>query len=280
MEPNTAVDVSKFVTFAAQIRERWFPDEPTWGPWFRGLRRSDYELVPSFPRCWKNPRPVDDSRNMEDELRQEFVMRAPSLIAMSPQDAWDWYFLMQHSGAPTRLLDWTEGSLIALYFAVRDAARDNDASADAAVWVLDPWWLNKLAVDVAEVITPSIATGTAKEDSKRYKPWLPERFEKVPLPELPVAVYPSYTVPRIGMQRSCFTVHGSDPKAFEKVASREDSRLLKVVVPSSSVIEIRKQLVLSGIDELTIYPDVDGLGRSLTKVLEIEAKAASTIWHT
>jgi hypothetical protein len=108
MEANTAVDVSKFVTLVAQIRDRWFPDEPTWGPWFRGLRRSDYELVPSFPRCWKNPRPVDDSRNMEDELRQEFVMRAPSLIASPPQDAWDWYFLMEHSGAPTRLLDWTE----------------------------------------------------------------------------------------------------------------------------------------------------------------------------
>jgi hypothetical protein len=216
---------------------------------------------------------------MEDELRQEFVMRAPSLIATPPQDAWDWYFLMQHSGAPTRLLDWTEGSLIALYFAVRDAVRDKDAKADAAVWVLDPWWLNKSAVDVQEVITPSSATGIAKEDAERYKPWLPERFEKVQLPELPVAVYPSYSVPRIGMQRSCFTVHGSDPKAFEKLASKEGSRLLKLVIPSSSVTEIRKQLVLSGIDELTIYPDVDGLGRSLAKVLEIEVRAASTIWH-
>lgn len=136
-----------------------------------------------------------------------------------------------------------------------------------------------MAVDEAEVITPSIATGIAKKDAKRYKPWLPERFEKVQLPELPVAVYPSYTVPRIGMQRSCFTVHGSDVEAFEKIASKEDSRLLKILIPSSSVIEIRKQLVLSGIDELTIYPDVDGLGRSLTKVLEIEVKAASTIWH-
>jgi hypothetical protein len=130
-----------------------------------------------------------------------------------------------------------------------------------------------------EVITPSMATGIAKKDAERNEPWLPVRFEKVQSPEFPVAVYPSYTVPRIGMQRSCFTVHGSDPKAFEKIASKEDSRLLKVVTPSSSVTEIRKQLVLSGIDELTIYPDIDGLGRSLTKVLEIEVKAASTIWH-
>ena len=213
---------------------------------------------------------------MEDELRQEFVMRAPSLISTPPQDPWDWYFLMQHSGAPTRLLDWTEGSLLALYFAVKD----NDASTDAAVWILDPWWLNGLVVGVEEVITPSTATGVAKSDAMRYKPWLPERFEKVKLPELPVAVYPSYTVPRIGMQRSCFTVHGADLKAFEKLCVKADSKLLKVTIPSSSIIEMRKQLVLSGVDELTIYPDVDGLGRSLNKVLDIETRAASYTWHT
>jgi hypothetical protein len=203
-------------------------------------------------------------------------MRAPSLISAPPQDDWDWYFLMQHSGASTRLLDWTEGALIALYFAVRD----NDVSTDAAVWVLDPWWLNELAVGEAEVITPSRATGIAETDAMRYRRWLPERFEKVQLPDLPVAVYPSYSVPRIGMQRSCFTVHGRDSQAFEKIAARPGSRLSKVMIPSTSVIEVRKQLALSGIDELTIYPDVDGLGRSLSKVLEIEANAASAIWDT
>ena len=41
---------------------------------------------------------------------------------------------MQHSGAPTRLLDWTEGALIALYFAVRNKLDETDA----AVWVLNP----------------------------------------------------------------------------------------------------------------------------------------------
>jgi hypothetical protein len=83
----TAADVSTFVTLVAQIRDKWFPNKPTWGPWFRGHRRSDYELIPSFPRCCKDPRPPDDSRNLEDELRQEFVMRAPSLIVAPPQDA-------------------------------------------------------------------------------------------------------------------------------------------------------------------------------------------------
>jgi hypothetical protein len=48
---------------------------------------------------------------LEDELCQEFVVRAPSLTTERPQNSWDWYFLMRHSGAPklreaTGLLHW------------------------------------------------------------------------------------------------------------------------------------------------------------------------------
>jgi len=195
-------------------------------------------------------------------------MRAPSFTQGQPQNSWDWYFLMQHSGAPTRLLDWTEGALIALYFAVRD----NERETDATVWMLDPWSLNRRALGMDEVVPPGVKAAMSDKGTARYEPWLPKLFATVQLPELPVAIYPSYTVPRISAQRSCFTVHGSDCNGLEKLANEPDSSLSKIIIPASSVRQMREQLVLCGIDEVTIYPDLDGLGRFLTTVLEIETE--------
>lgn len=44
---------------------------------------------------------------------------------------------MQHHGTPTRLLDWTENVLIALYFAVKDSPE-----VDGEIWTLYPLRLN------------------------------------------------------------------------------------------------------------------------------------------
>lgn len=132
-----ASNVPEFLAAIRDLTAPWFT-ERTWGPWFRGQRQASWDLIPSLYRF--DP-PWDRSiRVLEDEIRQEFEVRAPSLTSERPRNMWEWYALMQHCGAPTRLLDWTEGALIALYFAVRDKPIE---ATDAAVWVLDPWELNR-----------------------------------------------------------------------------------------------------------------------------------------
>jgi hypothetical protein len=95
--------------------------------WFRG-RSADWKLMPKLYR-------LEFKGANENKIRQEFQSRAQQLIqGRLPADKWEWYFLMQHYGAPTRLLDWTDNPLAALYFAVVEHPCD----CDAEVWVLNP----------------------------------------------------------------------------------------------------------------------------------------------
>jgi hypothetical protein len=254
-------NVSEFLQQVSTFRNAMgFEKDDPWGPWFRGQQRDYWPLRPKLFREYEGYAKVKKD-HIEDEIREEFIVRAPILSDTKPagNDDWEWYFLMQHFGTPTRLLDWTEGALLGLYFAVKD----NPGFYDAAVWVLDPFELNRLAIRREEVIPPS-ATGVIPSDKRRVDPWLPPRFKNMAgLPQRPVAVYPTHIARRISTQRSCFTVHGTDERGLDRLLENKNTCLLKIIIPSFRVQAIRRELEASGIDEATIFPDLVGLSRTL-----------------
>jgi len=267
---HKAESLSEFASAVATLRNRWFNEEDPWGPWFRGQQRDSWGLRPKLLREYGSYNRIKQDR-IEDEIREEFAARAPVLseTLLTGINRWDWYFQMQHFGAPTRLLDWTEGAQIALYFAVRD----NPGYYDAAVWVLDPYELNRQVIGREEVIPPS-EPGVTDRDRRLIDPWLPQRFARgKTIPEKPVAVYPTHIARRISTQRSCFTVHGSDSEGLDRLQNGGEQLLTKIAIPSFRVRSIRKELETQGIDEVTVFPDLDGLGRAMCARWRLDSPA-------
>lgn len=193
-------------------------------------------------------------RPVRERLSHDFKYRAfPYLAdaAREPDDDWQWYYVMQHHGLPTRLLDWSESPLIALYFAVRDA----DAGRDIAVWMLDPWWLNEKVSGFGNLILWSNDTRIAN--------YLPAPFaEGVVIPAAPIAIEPPHTSRRIAAQKGVFTLHGSDRRPLEKQPALS-KRLLKIIIPRGRVRGLRDALRLAGVTETLVYPELPGLCHEL-----------------
>ena len=184
---------------------------------------------------------------------------------------------MQHYGAPTRLLDWTEDPQIGLYFAVKD----NEGLQDAGVWVLDAWLLNKQVLGKSEVLPPGSA-GLSATDVRKYRPWLPDRFdaEHRLRKKLPVAIYPNQFDRRIAAQRSCFTVHGIQTESLDELFPKLDCLLAKIVIPAYATERVRDELEDYGIDEATIYPDLEGLGKCVARWLPSDERTPHEALYT
>ena len=100
-------------------------------PWFRGESGNQPALCPKISNY--------DAQE-ENYLLQSFRRQAGGLVNVPPRKLTDlWLFLAQHYGVPTRLLDWTEGALHALYFAI------NKGNSNSRIYMLNPQKLNELA---------------------------------------------------------------------------------------------------------------------------------------
>jgi hypothetical protein len=83
--------------------------------------------------------------------------------------------------------------------------------------------------------------------------------------KLPVAVFPTHFERRISAQSSCFTVHARDRKGLNELFPNLTDHLIKITIPSYSIEGVREELSEFGVDEATIYPDLQGLGVAATK---------------
>lgn len=242
--------LSDYLQFVDIISADWETEEL----WFRGVAKASHKLIPGIYRKSGN---WEYSAIAARTVADTFVLRAKSFFSQVKQDysEWEWYHLMQHYGMPTRLLDWTEGSLIGLFFAVKDLSDIKQPS----VWIVDPFWLNEKSVGISNIFYSDIGRQSSGDQVTNL--YLRDSEE---MPKYPIAIIPPYIDERLRVQKSCFTIHGSLENGIHELAkTNPENRLVRLEISESAAPKIKNSLINIGITDSTLFPDLEGLAREV-----------------
>jgi hypothetical protein len=218
---------------------------------------------------------------MEERTFEEFKRCGVQYSDFDPDDEWNWYFAMQHHGGPTRLLDWSDGSLMAAHFSMRFKTTAEELKKGALIYVLDPHWLikyldalpeTKERRDIWDKKPKSQAIPEDDRDGEYEDIWLPgdkKDFEEDPLPAHPFLLLTEQITRRVAAQRSRFMVFGSNPNFLRTLMQNADSRIQKIMIPGDCISKMQIDLKDCGITESVIFPDLDGLGREVKQLWQL-----------
>jgi hypothetical protein len=257
--------------------------------WFRGHAYASYRLTPTALR---DTIPYRGSRGellsgseyrvgsgdivtgiSPERMLDDFKRKARPFVDRDLKNDFEWLFLMQHHGVPTRLLDWTTNALVALYFAVSSLnasilipkeATENDEGSyidpefppdAAAVFAVNPEKLN-------EALHPFIKSPI--DVAEHYEAWqhYVRPMEGDTNTYAPICITAPQISPRIRAQSGLFTLHGSNIHAIDYYTVCRPL-ITKLLIPHSVALSIQAELHRFGITESFIFPDLDGVAREI-----------------
>lgn len=196
---------------------------------FRG-QRCNYSLTPRIGRSAFHHR--DDRCHSERSMLEHFRSRALPFVDIHPRNDLEWLSLAQHYGMATRLLDWTQNPLSALWFAV---------SAPG----------NRLMNGVV-LFFPVL-----RSDKMIHADTDPLAITRT------YVVRPRHLAPRITRQAGWFTVHHLEPKTNRLTPLNRNpqfaQRLRTIEIPGSHFADIRSTLDRCGINRASMLPDLANL---------------------
>jgi hypothetical protein len=227
---------------------------------FRGHVNALWPLVPSLtrrlqqfspdPRLW----PLREARAMRIFRRKAHIYLADRTAL---EDELRCLALMQHHGASTRLLDFTKSPFVASFFALESATRD------VAVFALN---------------TPALWHRAPAFDSSltraRIDPRVPGNFDRYfAVNRLPLMWFgePSEMDSRLVAQSGLFVVPGVLDQPLDVILDGyggSEHLLTKFILPLEVRHDAMRALYRMNVTYATLFPDLDGLARSVSYELE------------
>jgi hypothetical protein len=221
----------------------------------------------------------------EDYVMREFRRRIHHYSPSAPRrdDDLEWLALMQHHGAPTRLLDWTRSAQIAAFFAAQ-------SSSTASPFVREPCeppppfiiW----AVDTDNINAEAKAMlGLPEETDISSDETFSRIFWSQPAVALylVVAVEPYRLNERLTIQHGLFLLANHALFPFHNCLaglllhanrqSRLSARWLhKIVVAPQVRADVLRSLDKVNINSTTLFPGLDGFCQSLQVTVQIQER--------
>lgn len=243
---------------------------------YRGhSNHNEYKMLPGVLRekTDKNGTTTVYSQ-LEYNILSDFISEACRYIKNVPiEDISSWLEIAQHFGVPTRLMDFTQNPLVALYFACVDTK-----NVDGSIWIINEPAYNKvffqmngfsLSTDSKSIISKIIADEIVNVfDTSNYGP---NRIQ------YPWIYKPDYREERMTLQSSIFMIWGANRMALtsfvqtnhymtanDDITNKEEGILCYIKIPAAYKEKILKQLNLCGINQKFVYPGLDGVGRFIS----------------
>ncbi len=222
---------------------------------FRGLSDSDYRLETTLMRLGGK------YAELERHLLRNFKKYAHRNV-VARDSLWHWLSVAQHSGLPTRLLDWTYSPFFAMHFATSNLAKFDK---DGVIWAVNyvkaherlPEELkDRLEKEGANVFTVEMlseSVGSLRELAAMSRDEIVIFFEPPSIDD------------RIVNQFAFFSIMTDPTAILDDWLEAYPTIGCKIVIPAALKWEIRDKLDQANITERVLFPGLDGLSRWLKR---------------